>query len=682
MADYAQGPSMPNVDGEDANAVRVPSALSDLALFETLQQWFYGNRDHSQEWRKDAKEWFRFVSGEQWNEKDRAYLDSQNRPVITFNRTLPMLKSVAGIEVNSRMEATFLPRVTEDEQQISANEVLSAANQWMGDNCDAEDEQSEAFWDTLVCGMGWTEGRLDYDEDPDALYVEDKVNPLEMYWDRNARKKNLTDRQNQFRLRKMTLNEARNFVEGLGIANIPDEELDAQWATESDANSEKPRPIEERRKREENAAQFDPKAMVHLVQAQWIEYEQYFRALDPATGQLVSLEAEQHAALKKTMGGMLRSVPMRRKVYKQAILGGSLLGTVKPTLSRSGFTINCITGDKNTDKGTFFGIVKTLRDPQQWANKWLSQSMHILNTTAKGGILAEEDAFDDIREAQITYARPDAVTMVKPGAIQKGKIMAKPGAGIPTGYQGLLEFAISSIRDTTGINLELLGASVGDQPGIVVAQRKQAAMTILATTFDSFRRFRKINARMRLCFIQDYFSDGRLVRIKGKDGVQRGIRLIRDKTAGEYEVVVADAPTSTTQKEQIWALFEQLMPILQPFMNGRPDVALAVLEYSGLPSQVIETLRGLANQPTPPLQAQEHQLGVAKQTAEIKLLGARALHAEAQAAHAAADADETHSSAAINILRSAGALGGGANAVPNAVPNGPRQPQQAGGLPQ
>ena len=64
-----------------------------------------------------------------------------------------------------------------------------------------------------------------------------------------------------------------------------------------------------------------------------------------------------------------------------------------------------------------------MRDPQQWANKWLSQTLHILNTTAKGGIIAESDAFKDMRQAQDTYAQPDAITWVPEGRHLRSKIM-------------------------------------------------------------------------------------------------------------------------------------------------------------------------------------------------------------------------------------------------------------------
>jgi hypothetical protein len=36
------------------------------------------------------------------------------------------------------------------------------------------------------------------------------------------------------------------------------------------------------------------------------------------------------------------------------------------------------------------------------------------------------------------------------------------------------QFAISSIRDVTGVNLELLGLRDANQPGMLEAQRKQA----------------------------------------------------------------------------------------------------------------------------------------------------------------------------------------------------------------
>ena len=42
--------------------------------------------------------------------------------------------------------------------------------------------------------------------------------------------------------------------------------------------------------------------------------------------------------------------------------------------------------------------------------------MHILNTNAKGGIIAETDAFQNVRKAELDWADNTKIIWVKPGA--------------------------------------------------------------------------------------------------------------------------------------------------------------------------------------------------------------------------------------------------------------------------
>ena len=259
-----------------------PSFLEREELYRTLRQWFEADAGHSHEWRVQAREDFDFVAGEQWETETQRSLEAQGRPTITFNRVLSVIKAVAGIEINGRHETIFIPRNT-DAGDVKINELLTQASQWMADGCDAEDEQSEAFQDTLVCGMGWTEQRIDYTEDPDGMYIEERVDPLEIYWDKDARSKNLVDARRIFRVRRMNLDETRDFVRGLGI-DVPDDELNASWAASAGyGDKEEPKPVELRQFRDENIKiSHDPSSEVHIVQAQWWERQRYWRVADYA----------------------------------------------------------------------------------------------------------------------------------------------------------------------------------------------------------------------------------------------------------------------------------------------------------------------------------------------------------------------------------------------------------------
>lgn len=609
-------------DSDDAEDIqlRPVSKLGNKEKFRILQSWWYADSDASSTWRAQATDDLGFVAGDQLNDEDKALLDAEQRPHITFNRVLTILKAVAGMEINGRHEIQFLPRNNDD---TAVNEILSGASKWMGDGCDAEDEQSQSFQQCSVTGMGWTESRFSYEKTSQGEYVEEMVDCREMYWDRTAKKKNLVDARRIHRVRRMPLSDAMQMFRGKTKT-----QLDAVWADTGLQENGSPRSIEEKRIRDgKNSYQdWDDTNEVTIVCTQWWEREPYYLVVDPLTGDKIEMTVPEFKVLRKRMamfGMPLDSVRLTRQVYKQAFLGNEYLGGGDAPAGNR-FSWACMTGEWDAKRRMWFGLVRVMRDPQMWANKFMSQIMQIMNTTAKGGILAERDAFDDQREAEEGYAMADVITWLKPGALSNGqrpKVMEKPGKGDASAYVNLLQFAVTSIKDVTGINPELLGQQDQNQPGILEHMRKQAGMTVLATLFDALRRYRKLVGRIRLHFIQTRMSDGRLIRIVGEE-YSGLVPLSREVTTGEYDVIVDDAPTSPNQKEANWAIIQPLLGAFKEQLMAQPEVLAMVLSYSPLPSQLVAAIKKLITQAqNDPQKAQEQEelkkLTIAKLIGEI-----------------------------------------------------------------
>jgi hypothetical protein len=567
------------------------SLLGDISLFEQLKEWFRQDADHSHDWRIQAREYYAFVAGDQWTAEDAAKMRLELRPIITFNRIAPVIDTVSGMEVANRQEVRYIPRRL---GQAGVNELLTEAAKWARDECNAEDEESDAFVDTVICGYGWTETQMEYEDDPDGMCIVRRIDALEMYADMNASKRNLMDARRMFRVRDMGADEAQEMFPGFTL-----DEIDAKWADDTASVTDDPHDAQEAPfYRHDQSPDLDKRNYrVRVVEAQWWEKQTVVRYVDPTTGQMSRLERSAFDKLQarvKAIGGPdLMHVEQKQKVYRRAFLGSRIL-KVLPGPKQGGFTWKCITGKRDRNKGTWYGIVRAMIDPQKWANKWLAQTLHIMNTNAKGGIIAEEDAFDDVNEAQDTWSSPDAITIVSRGAISGQKIMPKPQVQFPAGMDQLMQFAVSSIRDVSGVNLELLGMVNRDQPGIVEDARKQAGMTVLASMFDGLRRYRKEQGRLLLWYLTTFMSDGRLVRIGGPESAQY-VPLIRMPDTLEYDVIVDDTPSSPNLKEKTWDALMQLMPMLQN-MQVPAQVWIDILQYSPLPSTLVADIERAVSQ--------------------------------------------------------------------------------------
>jgi len=573
---------------EDYNNEPTTPDMDDLTL--KLIGWFKEDMPHVAEWRKEAREDFAFYNNEQWSEEDLQVLREQKRPAMTFNRIGPLVNAVVGSEINNRREVQYIPREVGDAIK---NEVLTAAGEWFRDQTAAEDEESDAFEDTTICGMGWTDTRLDFESDPDGAPVVERMDTMKMVWDCNASKPNLEDAQRLWYVDEKPYEELKQM-----FPDVPKEALHAGWAKTIGNDPAAPHDQDEADKyngTNGDESEIGTRKMCTIVECRWLERVPYYRGPDLTTGKPREYSEQQVTLIKKQVPGF-KAVRQYKKVLKRAFIGSRVLAEPdQPLVPEGMFGWEAITGYRDKIKRSFYGIVRPAKDPQRWANKYFSQVMFLLNSQSKGGVLAERGAFEDDRQAEESWAKTDAITWAKNGSLgQNPRVMPKPTAQFPAGFFTLFQESRDSISQVTGLSPEFLGTREVDQAGVLEAQRKQSSLNLLASLFNSLRRYRKRQGKTMLFLIQNHLSDGRLIRIVGDDKKQY-VPLTREAAAsGQYDIIVDDAPTSPNEKERTWGILMQMLPMLKDMMT--PDVALELLRYSPLPASMVEKMQAKAEE--------------------------------------------------------------------------------------
>lgn len=605
----------------------------DEVLDDTMRryrQWFRLDKDHSDEWRRMAKEDFEFLAGEQWSPEDVRQLKEQMRPVVTFNRTNPIINSISGMEIGNRQEVKYIPREMGDSQ---ANELLTKAAEWYRDQSNADDEDSDMFLDAAVCGLGATETTLDFEEEEEGAPMIGAINPLECYWDHAARKKNFTDSNRRWRVREKALSDVLEmFSAELEAGTISEDDLDAGWAKYG-TDREKPQDRTPGQQYNGDDSRSDSSGkderLVTIVQLQYKKRVTVYDVTDPTTGQSAEVPEEKFTTLaeRALMVGMtIQAKPRRKTVIMNVFIGSKVLRETE-ALCPTGFSIQFTTFYMERTTGLPYGMMRLMKDPQRWANKWMSQAMHILNTNAKGGWFVEDDAVDDIREFEKTVSRVDKVTTVESGALTNGKLQPKHQPSMDGSFFNMMQFAIQAVPDVTGVNIEQLGLRNANQAASLEAMRKQAGAMNLAPVFDNLRRYRRDQGKVMLYIIQNYLSDGRAVRIVGDEGAKYVPLML--KADVKYDIIVDDQVNTPDQKMQIW---QMAVPFIQ---SMPPSVLLAMLDFSPFPPSVVEKIRKAAQEAGPSPEDQQ----LAQQGKQI------ALRKEA------AGAEKDQSQAALNTAK-------------------------------
>jgi hypothetical protein len=662
------------INGSITDGLKLKSrnAESDSDLFERLKIMATKAINHWRPWWEEYDSLADMYAGRQWSEEDRRALERQMRPAITFNRVGPVIDSLQGLEINNREMVKAYPRKMGNAKE---SELWSGALMWARDKQGAEAEESDAFFDLALAGMFWTDTYIKPADKAPGSYDPgmDRVDPTEMAMDPETKKRNGRDSRYRCRIRSIPVETAKNM-----FPDAEDHELHAAWATYAgDTNGGDPVS-----RLPETYLFNDPRfsqgrrTNVTVVEIQWYQMEPYYRVQDPFTGEEVHMDRKTFDEAVRRMKLVrpdfkLISAKYQRKVFQRAFLGTRILAR-PPLPCPYDFSYQCATGKRDKTRGLWFGLARAMQDPQMWANKWLSQVMHILNSNAKGGILAEKGVFEDWKKVQANWTNPKYVAWLAAGR-KAEEVGYREQAQFPVGVFELMKFAMQSVPDANGFSSELLGMADRDQPSSLEYQRRQAGMTVLASFFHSLRMYRKAQGECLLYILQKYMSDGRLIRITIDQGDEQYIPLMLQGDDGliEYDLIVDEAPSSPNQKEAVWSILVQALPVLGQSLT--PQMLTELLAYSPLPASIIAKMKAAQEQqgqdPAQAAQAKATTDLMGAQTEELKASALnKAAGAAAQQAKAAKDSSDAKATeletAAAQVAMLQAAVGGGQPQLP------------------
>ena len=566
-----------------------------MALLYEFKDRLKEGKDNHGTFRTDSLRAFRLYGNDHWDQKDKDHLEGQQRPAVTFNKTTPIINAVSGSEITNRFETRFFPRTADDEMFA---EIVTETLRYIRQRADIEHEESGAFRDAVICGMGATEFRKDYTEDAEGTDRVDRVPIFELLWSSAARRSNLSDNRWIIRGKWVDTDEAvSRWPEHKEVLIMKSNKGGGEKSVFGDQVGTTPH--DQTRAHEYSQDSIPPamqagKVLIHEYH-RWV-LEPYVLFENPISGEDEEISQENWARVKtdlETQGLAVSYTDLSRKVYHTAYFCEDFELQDDVALMQSGFKYKFITGlpFQKEDRVEWFGLMKLMEEPQMWTNKMMSQIIHIVSTNPKGAIIAEENVFKDETQAREEWGKPSPLLIVNPGMGDKYKTV---DGKYPQAQDRIMQISMAAVPEAVGVNPYFMG-QVDDlkrTASSAVTSVQQQAMVVLSVLFDSLRRYRKEAGRMHLEFMQKLMPDGAIVRVVMPGAVSGKPVPVEFKSEWvdkvKYDIIVDEAPTSMNAIRDTWQTLNQTnslemlvqMGLLTPDVIAEmiPDVPVTVRE--------------------------------------------------------------------------------------------------------
>ena len=572
------------------------------------------------DWQQDVDKDFQFAALDQWDKDDKERLEEEGRPALVFDRTRPIIASVAGAEITNRYEPKFLPRDADlDDIDVPFSEAGNKVMKWVRDRGNFENAESAAFQSALICGVGVTEFYMDFEEDRDGMIRLSRVPIWEMGWDPTVTGPNYLDARYVMRDRWIDEDEIisrfgrENYDEVVRVGNV--EMTQGRGLMDRVIGREVDDPRHTYFETKAGHRYDDRAGRVRLWEMYRKERRYMTRIFLPDGQDLLVPKEQAQDTLEQ-----VRAAVLQNQMFESAAMGQPL-GPIQPVdyvedypetrIFRSYHAGNRTIQDDEVELKTFpyqfitcfedwsdpqrlyhYGLMKAMRDPQNYANKFFSHAVHQWAANPKGSIMYEEDLFSDIATAKAEWAKATGMVPVDPGKLQtpREKFRLIPSNVNMGGIETLLAHAISSISSSSGVSEQYTVGTAEDlkrTAATAVQSVKDSNMVTLSQPFDALRLYKKTQGRLLLDFVSAYVQTKQLDKLLGPDpDSQMFIQAAKEgDLSQQYEVIAEESAASKSKQMDVFAKVMETQFIPQLLELGVP-VPPTLAKYFPFPSDI------------------------------------------------------------------------------------------------
>jgi hypothetical protein len=557
--------------------------------------------------------------GGQWADEDRAKLYAVRRPVVELNSIFPAVNTAIGYQLNSRMDISFRPRGGDADQNTA--HVIEKVVKQISDRCALPWLETQVWSDGLIEQRGYFDVRMNFDDNMSGDIEISTLDPRDVLPDPDASSYHPDDWRDVIITRWLSLDDIEQTY-GAGAAG----EVERYKPEEQDFGEE-----DEGRNKFGDAylGLFDNRVLydrafpsVRVVDRQSYRWEmgRVFVFPDGSTREIPSNWGNDEINQTITTFGAVVGKKNVKKVKwtvctRDIVLHDAI--SPYPWLTTIGFF-------PYFRRGKTRGLIDNGISPQELLNKSASSYLHIINSSANSGWVAQENSLSNmtIEELEEKGGETGLVIEYRMGAQKPEKIQPNP---IPPGVDRMLERSELMVKTITGISDAMQGLNGPEVSGVAIQSKQFMGQASLNGPIDNLNRTRHILANRMLDLIQRFYTDQRIFKIvdTGPTGVDEMRELVvnepledgtinNDLTIGEYDVVVTSQPLQVTFEH---GQFTQGLELRKAGI-AVPDHVL--IKHSNLSdkAEIIKSMSGDEENPMAELAMRQAEAQVEKLSAE------------------------------------------------------------------